>query len=61
MDSKSGANTEHLCSSLGTFAVLGRARLAVVFVDVKRGKVGCGGVEDGLRIAGPHLEASQLV
>lgn len=38
MDSKSGANTEHLCSSLGTFAVLGRARFAAVFVDVKQGE-----------------------
>lgn len=27
----------------------------------KSGVWGCGGVEDGLRIAGPHLEASQLV
>ena len=51
-----------LCYSLRTFAGLVRARLAEVFVDVKQEeKVGCGSVEDGLTIAGPHLEASQLV
>lgn len=54
-------NICRLCYSLGTFAGLVRAQLAAVFVDVKGEKVGCGGVEDGLRIAGPHLEASQLV